>query len=177
MTDTNDMIHIAQSKFKKLIRQNTCSIREPKKRMIRKHRPQPHSPSMQYGLMTQTAQACMPMHDFDLLSEYNIPKYRKERKDSRESGFSIDDEERNMVDLEAVRKVSNAGSSFIRMSDDDDLVAAVDEFGRELIDVAFNAAGLGEKEVADHRNVVRHLVSIQPSVLGVVWLGNRTDTL
>ena len=145
--------------------------------MIRKDRSQPHSPSMQYRLMTQTAQACMPMHDLDLLSEDDIPKYRKERKDSRESGFSIDDEKRNMVDLEAIRKVSDAGSPFICMSDDDDFVAAIDEFGRELIDVAFNAAGLGEKEVADHRNVVRHLVSIQTSVLGVVWLDNRTDTL
>lgn len=43
------------------------------------------------------------------------------------------------------------------MCDDDDLVATIDELGGELVDVAFNAAGLGEKEVADHGDVVRHL--------------------
>ena len=98
----------------------------------------------------------MPMHDFDLFSENNIPKDRKEGKDSRESSFSIDNKERHMVNLEAIREVSNTGSSFISVGDDDDFVAAINEFGRELVDVAFNAAGLGEKEIADHGDVVRH---------------------
>ena len=73
-----------------------------------------------------------------------------------------------MVDLEAVRKVSNTGPSFIRVSNDDDFVAAIDEFGRELIDMAFNAAGLGEEEVADHRNIVRHLGCFQTSLLWII---------
>lgn len=61
-----------------------------------------------------------------------------------------------MVDLEAIRKIPNSGPPFIGMGDDDDFMATVDELGRKLVDVAFNAAGLGEKEVADHRDVVRH---------------------
>ena len=106
--------------------------------------------------MAQTAQACMPMHDFNLLSQNDIPEYREEGKDSRESRFPIDDKERHMVDLETIREIPDTGSSLIRMGDDDDLVAAIDELGRELIDVAFNAAGLGEEEVADHGDVVGH---------------------
>ena len=66
-----------------------------------------------------------------------------------------------MVDLETICKISNTSSPFVRMGDDDDLVATIDELGRELVDVAFNAAGLGEKEVADHGNVVRHIEGFQ----------------
>ena len=61
-----------------------------------------------------------------------------------------------MVDFETVREIPDTRSSLIGMGDDDDFVAAIDELGRELIDVAFNAAGLGEEEVADHGDVVRH---------------------
>ena len=43
------------------------------------------------------------------------------------------------------------------MCDYDDFMAAIDELGRELIDMAFNATGLGKKEVADHGDVVRHV--------------------
>lgn len=73
-----------------------------------------------------------------------------------------------MVDLEAICEVPNTGPSFIRVGDDDDFVAAIDEFGRELIDMAFNAAGLGEEEVADHRDIVRHLEGFQTSLLWVI---------
>lgn len=61
-----------------------------------------------------------------------------------------------MVDFEAIREVSNAGSTFVCVRDDDNLVSAVDEFRRELVDVAFDAAWLGKEVVADHRNIVRH---------------------
>ena len=168
MTDSNYMVDIAQSKLQQLVRQDTRSIRKPKERMIGKDRPQPHGPSMQDSLVTQTAQASVSVHDFNLLSENDIPEYWKEGKDSRESSFSIDDKERYMVDLEAIRKVSNTRPSFIRVSDDDNFVAAIDEFGRELIDMTFNAAGLGEEEVADHRDIVRHLGCFQTSYLWVI---------
>lgn len=59
-----------------------------------------------------------------------------------------------MIDLEPIRKVSDSGSSFICMSDYNNFVTSIDEFGGELVDVTFDAAGLGEEEVADHCNVV-----------------------
>ena len=61
-----------------------------------------------------------------------------------------------MVDFETVCEIADAGSALVGVGDDDDLVAAVDELGGELVDVAFNAAGLGEEEVADHGDVVGH---------------------
>jgi len=40
---------------------------------------------------------------------------------------------------------------------DDYLMAAIDELGGELVDMAFDATWLGKEEVADHGDVVRHL--------------------
>ena len=71
----------------------------------------------------------MPMHNFNLLSQNDISKDRKEGKDSRESSFSIDNKKRHMIDLEAIREISNTSAPFIGVSDDDDFVAAIDEFG------------------------------------------------
>ena len=156
MANANDVIHIAQRKLQQLIRQNTRRIREPKKRMIRKHRPKPHSPSMQNRLMAQTAQTSMPMHNPNLLPQHHIPENRKKGKNGRERGFAINDKERHVVDLEAVGQVADAGAAFVGVGDDDDFVAAVDELGGELVDVGFNAAGLREEEVADHGDVVGH---------------------
>lgn len=34
-----------------------------------------------------------------------------------------------MVDLEAIREISNTSSPFIRMGDDDDFMATIDELG------------------------------------------------
>ena len=99
MTDANYMVHIAQCKFEQLIRQYTRGIRETKKRMIRKHRPQPHSPSMQDGFMTKTAQARMAMHDLNFLPDDNVPEDREERKHSGEGGFSVYYEKWNMIDF------------------------------------------------------------------------------
>ena len=106
--------------------------------------------------MTKTAQACVPMHDFNLLSQNDVSEYWEEGKDGRKSSFSIDDKERYMVDLETIGEIPNTSPPFICMGDDDDFVATIDEFSRELVDVAFNATGLGEKEVADHRDIVWH---------------------
>jgi len=62
-----------------------------------------------------------------------------------------------MINFEAIGKISYACPAFVCMRDYDYLVAAVDKLGRELVDVTFNTARLGEKEVADHSDVVRHL--------------------
>ena len=129
MADSNHMVHIAQSELQELIRQDTRSIREPKKRVIGKDSPQPHSPGMQDSLVTQTAQACVPVYYFDLLSENDVSENGEEGKDGGESSFSIYDKERYMIDLEAIGEISNTSSPFVRMGDDDDFMATVDELG------------------------------------------------
>ena len=156
MTDTHHVINIAQSKLQQLVGQNTARVRKPKQRVIRKNGAQAHRSGMQYGLMTETAQTGMPVHDLNLFPQNDVPEDGEEGEDGREGAFSIDDQEGNMIDFESVREVSDSGATFVGMRDDDDLVPAVNQFGGELVDVAFDSSGLGEEEVADHGDVVRH---------------------
>lgn len=134
--------------------------------MIREDSPQTHCPCMQDGFVAETTQTAMAMHNLNLFSYNNVAKYWEEGEDGGKSRCTIDDEERNMVDLEPVREVSDSSSSFVCMSDYNDLVPSIDEFGGELVDVAFDAAGLGEEEVADHRNIIRCSVCVRRRRLG-----------
>lgn len=59
-----------------------------------------------------------------------------------------------MIDLEAVVEIADSLAVIVGVCDDDDLVASVDEFARELVNVRLDAAGLGEEEVANHSDVV-----------------------
>ena len=59
-----------------------------------------------------------------------------------------------MIDLDAVGQVSDTFAIVVGMRDDDNLVATIDEFARELIYVRFNPPRLGKEEVADHGDVV-----------------------
>lgn len=135
MTDAYNMVHIAQSELEQLICEDTSSICEAKQRMIRKHSPQSHRPRMQNSLMTQTTQTSMPMHNLNLLSQHNIPKYREETEHSWERRSSVYHQERDMVDLQAVCEVSDAGSPFVCVGYDNDFVPTVYEFCGELVDV------------------------------------------
>lgn len=60
-----------------------------------------------------------------------------------------------MVDFQPVGEIPNAGPPFVGVRDDDYFVPAVDQLGGELVDVRFDAAGLGKEEVADHGDAVR----------------------
>ncbi len=124
---------------------------------------QTHRARMQYSFMAQATETGMAVDNLDLLPYNDVSKDGKEGEDGRERGFAVYDEERNVVDLQAVGKVADAGAAFVGMGDDYDLVAAVDELGRQLVDVAFDSSGLWEEEVADHGNVVRHRVEPAPS--------------
>jgi hypothetical protein len=55
----------------------------------------------------------MPMDNIDLLSDNNITEDWKERKDGGKCRFSVDNEERNMIDFQPVCKISNTGAAFI----------------------------------------------------------------
>ena len=157
MADANYMVHITQRKFQKLVGQNAGSIRKSEQGMICKDGPQTHCPRVQYGLMAETAQTCVTMHNLDLLAYDNVPEDWEEGEDGWKAGGAVHDQERDMIDLEAVCEVTDPGSSFVGVGDDYDFMAAVDQLGGQLVDVALDAAGLGEEEVADHSNVVGHV--------------------
>lgn len=98
----------------------------------------------------------MAMDNLNLLADDNVTENGKEGEDSREGGLAVDDKEGNVVDLEAIGQVAHTSAAFILMGDDNDLVAAINEFLRQLVDVTFYASRLRKEEVTDHGNVVRH---------------------
>jgi hypothetical protein len=115
---------------------------------------------MQDCFMTEATQTRVTMNDLDLFSDYDIAKDREERENRRKGGLSIDDQKWDMVDLQSVRQVMDTRSAFVSMRDNHNLVPSVNQFSCQLIDMAFHASGLWKEEVADHGDVVRHLVSM-----------------
>ena len=107
--------------------------------------------------MTEAAETGMAMHYLYFLPDYDVPKHWEEGEDCRKCCLSIDDEKRDVIHFKAIRKIVNSRTAFIGMSDNDNLVAAVDKLCGQLIDVAFNSSWLRKEKVADHGNVVRHL--------------------
>jgi hypothetical protein len=97
------------------------------------------------------------MHNFNLLSYHNVPEDWEKGEDCRKGCSSIYDQERYVIDFETIRQVSHTSPTIICMCYDDDFMPSVDEFSRELVNVAFNSSGLREEEVANHGNIVRHL--------------------
>jgi hypothetical protein len=48
----------------------------------------------------------MAVHYLDALANDDVPENGEEGEDGRERGFSVDDQKRDVVDFEAIRKVS-----------------------------------------------------------------------
>jgi hypothetical protein len=98
----------------------------------------------------------MAMYNRDLFSNKDVSEDWKAGEDSWEGSCAVDDKKRDVVDLEAIREISYAGSPLVCMCYDYDFVSSIDEFGGELVDVTFDSSRLGKEEIADHGNIVRH---------------------
>lgn len=59
-----------------------------------------------------------------------------------------------MVHLETIGEISNTGPPWVLVGDYDDLVATVNQFGGQLINVALDSSWLREEEVANHSDVI-----------------------
>lgn len=154
VTDAYDMVNITQRKLQQLVRKNAPQLRKAIQRVIRIHRPQPHRPAVQDGLVGHGAQRRVAVHDLDALADEDVPQHGKQREDGGEDGAAVNDEEGDVVDLEPVGEVAHARAVAVGVGDDDDLVAAVNEFGGELVDMRLDAPGLRVEEVAHHGDVV-----------------------
>jgi hypothetical protein len=140
MTDADDMVNITQGELQKLVGQYTSGIGKSEQGVVGEDGPQSHGSGVQNGLETQVAQAGMAMDNFNLLPDDDVSKDWKEGEDGGEGGLAVYDEEGYVVDLEAIGQISNAGSTFVCMGDDDDFVAAIDEFGGELVYMRLDSA-------------------------------------
>lgn len=78
--------------------------------------------------MTETAQTCVAMHYLYILPYYNISEDRKEGEDRRECSLSVDYEEGDVVDFEAIGEVANTSTTFVGMGDYYHFVSSVYKF-------------------------------------------------
>ncbi len=69
---------VAQCKLEELVGQNARSIRKSEKRVVGKDRPEAHSPCVEYRFVAQAAKTCMPMNNFNFLTNDDVAKDWKE---------------------------------------------------------------------------------------------------
>jgi hypothetical protein len=70
----------------------------------------------------------MPMYNLNLLTDHDIAEDGEEGEDGREGGFAVDGPEGDVVGLEAIGEISHTCSARVGVRDDDDFVAAINEF-------------------------------------------------
>lgn len=128
MANADSMVHITQGELEQLIGENRSSIGESKEGVIGEDSSQTHRAGVEDGFSTEAAETGMAMDDFDLFANDNVAENREEREDRREGGLAIDDEEGNVIDLKSVGEISDTGSTFVGMCDDDNLVSSIDQF-------------------------------------------------
>jgi hypothetical protein len=87
---------------------------------------------VQYGFPAKAAQASMPMYDLNLLSNNYVAEYRKEGEDGWHRRLAVDNQKRDMVDLESICEVSHSSAAFVGVGNDDDFVAAIYEFLEDI---------------------------------------------
>jgi hypothetical protein len=161
MTDTDDMVDVTQGELQQLIGENRAGVGKAKQRVIGKDGAEPHGSGMEDGFVAEAAQALMAMDDLDLFADDDIAEDGEEGEDGGHGRLAVDDEKGDMVDFEAVGEISHACPSFVGVGHNDHLVAAIDQFGRQLIDVTFNSAYTSQldteirrKQTKAHANLV-----------------------
>lgn len=75
----------------------------------------------------------MTVDNLNLFANDDVAEYGEEREERRHRGLAVYDEEGDMVDFEAICEVAYSGAAFVGVGDDDDFVAAVDEFLSPLV--------------------------------------------
>ena len=98
----------------------------------------------------------MTMYNLDLLSNDDIAEDWEEGEDGGKGRCTVDDEKGDVVDFEAVREIPHSSAPVVSVRYNDDFVSSIDELGGELVDMTFDSARLGEEEIADHGDIVRH---------------------
>lgn len=133
MAYTYDMVHIAQRKLQKLVREDCSCVRKAKEAVICEDSSQSHRPGMQNSFMTQTTETGMTVDYLDPFAYDNVAKDREEGEDGWEGSLAVDDEEGHVIDLQPVGEIPHTCSSGVRMRDDYDFVPSIDEFLSQFI--------------------------------------------
>lgn len=130
MANAYDMIDVTQGKLKQLVREDRSGVGKSEQGVVCENSAQAHSPSMKDSFMAETAQARVAVDDVNLLADDNVPEDGEKGEDGRHCRLAVYNNERDVVDLEPIGKVSDPGAPFVCMGNDDHFVAAVNKFLR-----------------------------------------------
>lgn len=122
------MIHITQCELQQLVGQDRSCIGKPEKRMVGEDSSKAHGSRVEDSLTTEATETGMAVDNLNLLSNHDIAENREEGKDGREGRFSVDHEEGDVVDLEAIGEVPNTRAALVCVCDDDHFMSSVDQF-------------------------------------------------
>ena len=129
MTDNDHMVDIAHGEFEEFVGEYRASVCESKQRMVCEDGAKTHGTCMKNAFMAKAAETCMPVHDLYVFSDEDVAKDGKAGEDSWKCCLSENDKKRDMVDLQAIREIMDAGATFVRVRDNDDFVTTVDQLG------------------------------------------------
>jgi hypothetical protein len=128
------MPDITQTELQQLVRHDASSVGKAEEAVVRKHSNEAHSPGVEQAFVAQIAEGCMAVHDLDLFADENLSQMWKRGEDGWEGRGAVHHPMREVIDLESVGQVSDAGSAGVAVvrwpvgvGDDYDLVAAVNE--------------------------------------------------
>ena len=94
--------------------------------MVREYRSKAHRTGMKDGFMTKVAETPVAVDDLDLFAYDNIAEDGKKRKNRWHSSLAIYNEERYVIDFEAIREISNSSPTLVCVSDDHHFVTSID---------------------------------------------------
>lgn len=94
------------------------------------------------------------MNDINSLTNANVAQNRQQQNARRQRVAVVDRSMTDVVRLETVAHVAHTLPIAVRMSDDDNFVAELNETLRELKDVHLDAAHVRIEEIRTHRNTI-----------------------
>ena len=109
--------------------------------------------------MAEIAETAVAVNNVDALADHYLAKHWEEGEDCGKGDGAVHDEKGYIIHLEPICEIADAGAVLVGVSYDDHFVTPIDEFRRQLVDVAFDSSWLWKEEVAHHGDVVsgRHL--------------------
>lgn len=153
--DTNDVVRVTQRDSQKLVGEHRADISEAEQGMVREDCAEPHGLGVEEGVVGHGGEGTVRVDDGDFLANEYVPEQRQTVKEGCGRRLVVHNSQRQVIDFEALREVTDAFSVAVRMGDNYDFVPPFDQALGELVNVALHASHVGVEKVRHHAYRVR----------------------
>ncbi len=150
MRHANAVVAVSQRELQKVVGNDGRGVSEPEERVVREDCLEAHRPGMEHGLMGQRGERRVAVDNVDPLPREYAAQDGQRREQRGQDALVVEGREREVVDLEVVGQVVDALPAAVGVSDDYDLVPALEETLAEEEDVGLDAADAWVEEVWHH---------------------------